>query len=116
MNHNYAGTRATGLTLLIRDIKKKKLKLKLQWHAERQLLHLTDNLAGPRQTLHHLLALFPSADCVVAFLEQVVEFLVTVHVLEKLALHLILSKSSGYSQHVVQKMRNGTVRTGRECT
>ena len=94
VNHNYAGTRATGLTLLIRDIKKKKLKLKLQWHAERQLLHLTDNLAGSRQTLHHLLTLFSSTDRVVALLEQVVQLRVAVHVLQQFALHAILGEPS----------------------
>ena len=57
------------------------------------LLNLADNLAGPRETLHHLLALLPSADRVVALLEQVIELAVAVHVLQQLALHFVFGVS-----------------------
>lgn len=61
------------------------------------LLHLADNLTGTRQTLHHLLAFFPPADRVVALLQQVVEFGITVHVFEQLTLHLVLRESRDVS-------------------
>ena len=43
------------------------------------LLHLADNLAGPRQRLDHVLALLPSADGEVALLQQLVEGVRLVH-------------------------------------
>lgn len=59
----------------------------LQWS---QLLHLTHDLTGFAQALHHLLALFPPSDRVVAFFEEFVKLLCSVHLFQKLALHLIL--------------------------
>ena len=56
------------------------------------LLNLADNFAGTAQALDHLLALLPPADGVVALLEQIVQLVVAIHVLQKLALHLILGK------------------------
>jgi len=53
------------------------------------LLHLTDNLACFAQTLHHLHTFLAPSDSIVALLEQVVEFLRSVHLFEKFALHLI---------------------------
>lgn len=45
------------------------------------LLNLTNNLASPRQTIHHLLALLPSPNSVIALLEQIVQLAGPVHVL-----------------------------------
>ena len=59
----------------------------------RQSLHLTNNLTRPTQTLDHLLALLPSPDGVVAFLEEVVELVGSVHVFEEFALHFVFCVS-----------------------
>lgn len=56
------------------------------------LLDLADNLASTAQTLDHLLTLLPPADGVVALLEQIVQLVVAIHVLQKLALHLVLGE------------------------
>ena len=55
------------------------------------LLHLTNNLLGPSQTLNHLLALLPPANGVLALLEQIVEFLCPIHLFEKFALHFFFT-------------------------
>lgn len=59
------------------------------------LLHLADNLAGTSQGLNHLLALLSSANREVALLEEIIGRIGAVHVLEQLALHLVLGKSVG---------------------
>lgn len=46
------------------------------------LLDLADNLARLGQGFHHLQTLFPTADRVVALFEQVLELILTVHVLQ----------------------------------
>jgi hypothetical protein len=51
------------------------------------LLNLTNNLARPRQTLDHLVALLAPADSVVRLLQQVVHVLLSVELLEELGLH-----------------------------
>lgn len=56
------------------------------------LLHLADNLAGLAERLNHLLALLPSSNRKVAFLEQIVHIVSPVHVFEELTLHLVLGK------------------------
>jgi hypothetical protein len=56
-------------------------------------LHLADNLLGATQALHHLLAFLPSPDGVIALSEQIVQLLGSVHLFEKLALHLVFGKS-----------------------
>ena len=61
------------------------------------LLHLTNNLLRPGQTLDHLLTLLPPTDGVLALLEQVVEFLRLVHLLEQLALHVFFGVPVHYS-------------------
>ena len=57
------------------------------------LLNLTDNLAGARQALDHLLALLPPADGIVALLQQFVKVVIAIHVFQQFALHLILGES-----------------------
>lgn len=59
------------------------------------LLHLADNFAGSPQRLHHLLALLPPPDSIITLLEQVIEFISTIHILKELFLHLVLCKSAG---------------------
>lgn len=56
-------------------------------------LHLTDNLLCATETLHHLLALFPPTDSVVAFLQEVIKLGCLVHVFEKLLLHALFGVS-----------------------
>lgn len=53
------------------------------------LLHLADDLARFRQRLHHLLAFLSSSNRMLAFLEQIVNFVGPVHLFEELSLHLI---------------------------
>jgi hypothetical protein len=69
---------------------KEKRKTRTEYNCKNKLLHLADNLVCLAQALDHLQALLASADCVVALLEQIVEFLCAVHLLQKLALHLFL--------------------------
>jgi len=80
-----------------------------------KLLHLADNLVCLAQALDHLQALLASADCVVALLEQIVEFLCAVHLLQKLALHLFFrepvesrSVKCSMNIHVVQLTAQGS--------
>jgi hypothetical protein len=56
-------------------------------------LNSVDDLARPGQTLHHLLAFFPSPDSVLALLEQIIQVIGLVHVFKKFGLHLILRVS-----------------------
>ena len=63
---------------------------------EPSLLNLADNLACPRQALHHLLALLAPADGVVRLLQQVVHVLLPVELLEELGLHGVLCESGMY--------------------
>lgn len=56
------------------------------------LLHLADDLTSATQALHHLLALLSSADRVITLLKQVIQLVVAVHVLQQLALHLVLGE------------------------
>jgi len=69
------------------------------------LLHLTNNLTRLRQRLHHLQTFLPSADCIVALLEQLIDLVGTVHVLEEFALHLVAGVlhegvHDGFGDHV----------------
>lgn len=57
-------------------------------------LHLADNLAGPSQRFHHLLALFPSAYRVVALLEEVVQVARLVELFQQLALDFVFAVST----------------------
>lgn len=61
------------------------------------LLHLADNLGGPRETLHHLLALLASPKGVVALFEEIIQLVGTVHVFKKFTLHLVFCKPIGNS-------------------
>jgi hypothetical protein len=65
----------------------------LRQKVDAKSLHLTDNLLGATQTLHHLLALLPPSDGVIALSEQVVQFLGSVHLFQELALHLVFGES-----------------------
>jgi hypothetical protein len=69
------------------------------------LLHLTNNLTRLRQRLHHLQTLLPSADRIVALLEQLIDLVGAVHVLEEFALHLVTGVlhegvHDGFGDHV----------------
>jgi hypothetical protein len=57
------------------------------------LLHLIDNLTRFTQTLDHLQAFLPSPRCVLALLEQIVEFFLLVHLLQELPLHFFFGVS-----------------------
>ena len=57
------------------------------------LLHLTDDLARFRQRLDHLLTFFPSSDSMVAFLQEIVKFIDTVHMFKEFSLHFIFRVS-----------------------
>lgn len=57
------------------------------------LLNLANDLARPRQALHHLLALLAPADGVVRLLQQVVHVLLPVKLLEELGLHGFFGES-----------------------
>lgn len=57
------------------------------------LLDLADDLAGAAEALNHLLAFLAPACGVVAFLEELIQFVGAVHVFEELALHLVLGES-----------------------
>ncbi|KAK2603029.1 hypothetical protein N8I77_009515 [Diaporthe amygdali] len=59
----------------------------------RSLLFVSDDHPNRVPRLHHLLALLPPPDRVVALLEQVVQLRRPVHVLEELTLHLVLGES-----------------------
>ena len=56
-------------------------------------LHLAHNLTGFAQTFDHLETFFSSSNGVVAFFQEVVEFVGAIHVLEQLPLHFFLGKS-----------------------
>ena len=78
------------------------------------LLHLADDLAGPGQALDHLLAFLAPPHRVVAFLEQVIQLVVAVHVFQEFALHLILGEPEIFSSHPWQRIQRQ--RTERVCT
>ena len=65
-----------------------------KWELRCPLLDLTDNLTGPRQRLDHLLALLSPSNGVVALLEELFEFIGSVHVLEQLSLHFVFRVSN----------------------
>lgn len=83
--------------------------------ANSRSLHLVNNLLCLRQTLDHLLAFLPPADCVFALLEQVLELGVLVHVLEELALHFfpcvsVIDISITYGRQAWNKKKNDNLR------
>lgn len=61
-------------------------------HSRANLLHLANDLTGLAQALDHLLALFSSPDGVVAFLQEFVKFLCSVHLFEEFSLHLVFGE------------------------
>ena len=56
-------------------------------------LNLADNLTSLAERFDHLLALFPSSNRKVAFLEEILYFTASVQVLEKFTLHFLFRKS-----------------------
>jgi len=80
-------------------------KTGIKYTTQTPLLHLTNNLTRLRQRLHHLQTLLPSADRIVALLEQLIDLVGAVHVLEELALHLVAGVlhegvHDGFGDHV----------------
>jgi len=80
-------------------------KTGIKFTTQTPLLHLTNNLTRLRQRLHHLQTLLPSADRVVALLEQLIDLVGAVHVLEEFALHFVAGVlhegvHDGFGHHV----------------